>query len=107
MTTWRCPSALFIADMQIMVGLGPIHPNKDHPQPPLYSSNPTGAFEAPQPPNGSVLQARHPTSCSGNVTNQQGHDLDVRLNIRARSVLTCWRLGTSLTDRIGKVVDPH
>jgi len=54
-----------------------------------------------------MLAARHPTSRHGNLTNQQGHDLDVRLTARRLSVLTCWRLGTSLTRPSSEVVDPH
>src|ERR1019366_5750916 len=46
-----------------------------------------------QPANGSVLAARHPTSHHGNLTDQQGHDLTLRLKARLSSVLTCWRLG--------------
>jgi hypothetical protein len=54
--------------------------------------------------------------CSGHVippaiqvhlTDQQGHDLAVGLNALGRKVLTCWRLGTSLTRLSTEVVDPH
>ena len=54
-----------------------------------------------------MLAARHPTSRHGNLTDQQGHDLGVRLKARLESVLTCWRLGTSLTRLASEVVDPH
>ena len=43
-----------------------------------------------------MLAARHPTSRHGNLTDQQGHDLSLRLKAWRESVLTCWRLGTSL-----------
>jgi hypothetical protein len=54
-----------------------------------------------------VLEAQHPTSRHGNLTDQQGHGLGVRLKTRRPSVLTYWRLATSLTDLVEEVVDPH
>ena len=36
----------------------------------------------------SVLEARHPTSRHGNLTDQPGHDLTVRLKARGTTVLT-------------------
>jgi hypothetical protein len=55
-----------------------------------------------------VLEARHPTSRHGSLTDQQGHDLDLRLEALALSVLTGWRLSsTSLTHQVSGVVDPH
>jgi len=38
--------------------------------------------------------SRHdiPPAVEGNLTDQQGHDLDVGLEVLALSVLTCWRL---------------
>ncbi len=53
------------------------------------SPNPRGRQQLP---NGSVLEARHPTSRRGNLTDQQGHDLTLELNALAASVLTRWRL---------------
>jgi hypothetical protein len=54
-----------------------------------------------------VLAARHPTSHHGNLTDQQAHDLELRLKARRSSVLTCRRLGDSLTRTADEVVDPH
>jgi len=55
-----------------------------------------------------VLQARHPTSRHGNLTDRQGHDLAVRLEALALAVLTCRRLSlTSLTHQVAGVVGPH
>jgi hypothetical protein len=55
-------------------------------------------------PDGSVLQARHPTSHQGNLTDRPAQDLDVGLNALRREVLTDQRLETSLpapeTDRV-------
>jgi len=36
-----------------------------------------------------VLMARHPTSRVGILTNQQGHDLELGLEVRLLGVLTC------------------
>jgi hypothetical protein len=52
-----------------------------------------------------VLEARHPTSHHGNLTDQQGHHLGVRLKALSHEVLTCWRLNyqpLSLSGRGGR-----
>jgi len=41
------------------------------------------------------------------LTDQQAHDLDVELQTRGPTVLTCQRLRTSLTRQASQVVDPH
>jgi hypothetical protein len=41
------------------------------------------------------------------LTDQQAHDLVVELDVQRWRVLTCWRLGTSLTHSLAEVVDPH
>src|SRR6185503_12797100 len=43
--------------------------------------------------NGSVLEARHPTSCQANLTNRPAHDLGLELLALRRKVLTVRRLG--------------
>jgi hypothetical protein len=48
-----------------------------------------------------------PPAIQVNLTNRQAHDLDLELNALLRRVLTCRRLGTSLTDSAVEVVDPH
>lgn len=48
-----------------------------------------------------------PPAIQVNLTDQQAHDLDVGINSLRTPVLTCWRLGTSLTDSAAEVVDPH
>jgi hypothetical protein len=42
--------------------------------------------------------SRHdiPPAIRGDLTNQQGHDLEVELEALATVVLTCWRLGDQL-----------
>src|SRR5271168_2367376 len=61
-----------------------------------------------QPPNGSVLLARHPTSRHGNLADQQGHDLALRLLAPGTTVLTHWRLSsTSISRSAVEMVDPH
>jgi hypothetical protein len=54
-----------------------------------------------------VLAARHPTSHHGNLTDQQGHDLTLRLKAWLSTVLTCRRLGDQSLPSLGEVVDPH
>ncbi|HTW06720.1 MAG TPA: hypothetical protein VME46_04370 [Acidimicrobiales bacterium] len=55
-----------------------------------------------------MLEARHPTSRQGDLTDQQGHGLGVELKALDRTVLTCWWLSlTSLTYSRSEVVDPH
>jgi hypothetical protein len=55
-----------------------------------------------------VLEARHPTSRHGNLTDRQGHDLTLELKALAATVLTCRRLRmTSLTEPVVEVVDTH
>ena len=54
-----------------------------------------------------MLEARHPTSHQGNLTDQPGYDLAVRLKALSQAVLTDWRLSsTSLTRLTGEVLDP-
>jgi len=55
-----------------------------------------------------VLEARHPTSRHGNLTDQQGHDLELKLKARGSvsAHLPAAQL-TSLTQSRSEVVDPH
>jgi hypothetical protein len=48
-----------------------------------------------------------PPAIQVNLTNQQAHDLGLGLNAPRTEVLTCRRLGTTLTDSAAEVVDPH
>ena len=48
-----------------------------------------------------------PPAIEVDLTDQQAHDLAVELNAQRPRVLTCRRLGTSLTRSTGEVVDPH
>ena len=49
-----------------------------------------------------------PPAIQVDLTDRQAHDLDVELSaLRDTQVLTCQRLGTSLTDSTAEVVDPH
>jgi hypothetical protein len=49
-----------------------------------------------------------PPAIEVNLTDRQAHDLAVGLqHARLSTVLTCQRLGTSLTDPAAEVVDPH
>ena len=99
--------SVLVLDMHVVMGLSPIHPYKDHLAP-LARPAPTPSPRTPAATNGSVLEARHPTSRHGNLTDQQGHDLVLRLKALSKSVLTCWRLSsTSLTHSRSEVVDPH
>ena len=56
-----------------------------------------------------VQCSRHviPPAIQVNLTDQQAHDLDLGLNAQRHTVLTCRRLGTSLTHSTDEVVDPH
>jgi len=56
-----------------------------------------------------VQCSRHviPPAIQVNLTNRQAHHLAVGLKAQSKRVLTCRRLGTSLTDSAAEVVDPH
>jgi len=56
-----------------------------------------------------VQCSRHviPPAIQVNLTNRQAHHLALGLNAPLSGVLTCRRLGTSLTDSVAEVVDPH
>jgi hypothetical protein len=56
-----------------------------------------------------VQCSRHviPPAIQADLTDQQAHDLGLELNALSLVVLTCQRLGTSLTHSPGEVVDPH
>jgi hypothetical protein len=68
-------------DVHIVVGFSPIHPNEYHLAP-LARSVQHRARGPQQPTNGSVLEARHPTSRHGNLAVQQGHGLDLASDLR-------------------------
>src|ERR1700712_2882698 len=74
------PPARLIGDKHVVMGFGPIDPYKDHPRQTSFSDRPTPSLEAASSPlMDQCSQARHPTSHHGNLTDQQGHDLAVRL----------------------------
>jgi hypothetical protein len=56
-----------------------------------------------------VQCSRHatPPAVSVILTDQQGHDLGLRLKAWADEVLTYWRLRDSLARRSSSAVDPH
>jgi len=41
------------------------------------------------------------------LTDRQAHDLDIGLAALRSVVLTCWRLGHSLSNSVLEAVDPH
>ena len=86
------PLAVLVLNVHVVVGFSPVHANKDHLAPLRSTGTHTEPEDPQQPPNGSVLEARHPTSRHGNLTDQQGHDLDLELEALVVAVLTCWRL---------------
>ena len=53
--------------------------------------------------------SRHdiPPAIRGDLTDQQGHDLNVGLDALGPSVLTCQRLGDHPIHERNGVVDPH
>jgi hypothetical protein len=48
-----------------------------------------------------------PPAIQVDLTNRQAHHLALGLNAQLLRVLTCRRLGTSLTDSAAEVVDAH
>lgn len=56
-----------------------------------------------------VQCSRHviPPAIQVDLTNWQAHGLALGLHAQLVRVLTCQRLGTSLTDSVAEVVDPH
>ncbi len=56
-----------------------------------------------------VQCSRHviPPVVQVHLTDRQAHDLAVELKALRKRVLTCQRLGTSLTHPLDQVVDPH
>jgi hypothetical protein len=68
------------------------------------------AFE-PEATSGSLMAqcSRHviPPAIQADLTNWQAHDLGLGLDALRTGVLTCQRLGTSLTHTTAEVVDPH
>jgi hypothetical protein len=48
-----------------------------------------------------------PPAIQVHLTNRPAHDLELGLDVLRISVLTGQRLGTSLTQDVGEVVDPH
>ncbi len=56
-----------------------------------------------------VQCSRHviPPAIQVDLTNWQAHDLGLELKALRNRVLTCQRLGTSLTHSLTEVVDPH
>jgi hypothetical protein len=56
-----------------------------------------------------VQCSRHviPPAIEADLTDRQAHDLAVELAALLYIVLTCRRLGTSLTGSPAEVVDPH
>ena len=48
-----------------------------------------------------------PPAIQVHLTNRPAHDLGLGLDVQRRTVLTGQRLGTSLTQHVAEVVDPH
>ncbi len=74
------------------MGLGPVHTNKDHLAPLV-----DGTFVEPEDPSSFLMVqcSRHdiPPAVEGDLTDLQGHDLTLGLEVLEPSVLTYWRLG--------------
>ena len=47
-----------------------------------------------------------PPAIQADLANRQAHDLELELNAQSKTVLTCRRLGTSLTHQ-SETVDSH
>ena len=95
-TAEAVPGVVF--DVDVVMVLGPVQTDEHllaHPHL-LHSWSVCRARGGPQLANGSVLEARHPTSHHDNLTNRPAHDLGVELNAQRRKVLTGQRLGTIL-----------
>jgi hypothetical protein len=81
----------FVEHTDVVVGLGPVHADKDHLLPPPPN-------DTPQPEEFRsdlmVKCSRHATPPAVDLlTDQQGHSLAIELEARVRAVLPCWRLG--------------
>lgn len=91
MPTWD------VHQVNVVMVLGPIISNEYRQLASLLDVGETcSSPRAPgRQPNGSVLEARHPISATGDPTNRPGHDLGVGINhhSRACTVLTVRRLG--------------
>ena len=70
----RQPGPRLVHHLDVVVALGPIVPHEDHgsSSPRRDPDQPGGAQRRP---NGPVLEARHPSSATGNPTNRPGHPL--------------------------------
>jgi hypothetical protein len=106
----RQPSAGVIFDEHVVMILGPIMTNEhlSHLHLPVVVSS-CRARGDQQLPNGSVLEARHPTSHPRpNLTDRTAHDLDLELEVLARQVLTVRWLRTMLAHHHEpSMIKPH
>jgi hypothetical protein len=83
--------AVLVLNVHVVVGLSPVHPNKKSLLAPLSL---TGTNTEPEDPSSSLTdQCSKPdiplSSRHGNLTDQQGHDLDLELEAQDTLVLTC------------------
>src|SRR5205814_6788642 len=71
----------FVHHAHVVVGFRPVDPNVDHAPSFRFgpSVEPGGGWRQP---NGSVLEARHPTSRLHPLTGRRGHDLNLELSAR-------------------------
>jgi hypothetical protein len=92
--------------MYVMMGLGPVHSDKDHLAPIVDDT----LFE-PEDPSSYLMDqcSRHdiPPAVEGDLTDRQGHDLNVGLKPGS---IQCSPVGgsvASLASSRSEVVDPH
>jgi hypothetical protein len=64
--------AVLVLHVHIVVGLSPVHPYENYVAPLSSTGTNTRARGPQQLTNGSVLEARHPTSRHGNLTDSKG-----------------------------------
>jgi hypothetical protein len=83
---------LCVLNMHVVVGLSPVHSDKDHLTPPI-----NGTSVEPEDPSSFLMVqcSRHdiPPAVEGDLTDRPGHDLDVGLEALAVAVLTRRWLG--------------
>jgi hypothetical protein len=89
------------------MGLRPVHTHEII-RLPSKSTAPTTSLEDPS--SHRMDQCSNDTTShqpSNDLTDQQGHDLELELDALANKVLTCWWLGDQLTQSRSEVVNPH
>src|SRR6187200_2138749 len=86
-------STSLVFDLDVMVDLSPIVPNKQHPAPSLtlLINKPRTAERTCYDLMDQCSPARHPTSTTGPLTKPPGHDLVIDLRPRARGLQSAHR----------------